>query len=147
MEITEEAIVHKIFELFISLHRYNCFPEQNGKTKKSPIRGQGRVLLYLANHKKISQSTLSRELGIRAQSLGELITKLEKNGLIIKEPSADDKRRLFISLTPEGAAVCSEISEYHKRAESLFACLSVDEKNAFYICLEKIINNISLQAP
>lgn len=57
-----------------------------------PTRGQGRVLALLKLQPDISTKDLSYLLGIRQQSLNELLNKLEKNGLVTRVQSEDDKR-------------------------------------------------------
>ena len=39
---------------------------------------------------------------MRPQSLGELLSKLEKNGYILRTPSETDRRVMNIKLTDEG---------------------------------------------
>ncbi|MCL2471665.1 MAG: MarR family transcriptional regulator [Propionibacteriaceae bacterium] len=69
-----------------------------------PRRGQGRVLSLLKLKPEISQRELTYLLDMSKQSLAELLGKLEKAGLIRREPSADDKRVTVITLTEAGRA-------------------------------------------
>ena len=67
-----------------------------------PQQGQGRILLALKNMQSISQKKLGIILGIRPQSLGELLHKLETNGYIKRYHSTTDKRALIVELTDKG---------------------------------------------
>lgn len=50
-------------------------------------RGQGRVLTVLQNTDNISTKDLAYVMGIRQQSLNELLKKLEKKGYVVRKPS------------------------------------------------------------
>jgi len=39
---------------------------------------------------------------IRTQSMSQILKKLEEQNIIVRTPSSDDKRKVFISLTPIG---------------------------------------------
>ena len=67
-----------------------------------PWNGQGRILSELKYEQKIAQKDLGLNLGIRPQSLGELLQKLEENGYIKRTRSTIDKRALLVELTDKG---------------------------------------------
>lgn len=103
----------------------------------APHRGQGRVIKLLKIHPKISQKDLSYLLDIRPQSLGELLSKLEKNGYILRTPSEKDKRAMIIELTKKG----TELPEEDKNRfdfTSVFKYLNTEEQNKLSEYLEKI---------
>ena len=93
-----------------------------------PHRGQGRVIKLLKIHPKINQKDLSYLLDIRPQSLGELLSKLEKNGYILRTPSENDKRAMIIELTEKGTELPDE-AESDFDFSSVFDCLNDEEKN------------------
>ena len=67
-----------------------------------PHRERERVLSLLDETEGVSQQKLSLILGIRPQSLSELLGKLEKDGLLLREKNPSDRRETLVSLTPEG---------------------------------------------
>ena len=69
-----------------------------------PSHGQGRVLALLQLQPETTQKELTFLLGLSRQAAAELLTKLEKQGLIEREPSADDKRVVVVRLTEAGKA-------------------------------------------
>ena len=48
------------------------------------------------------QSELAQKLDVRRASISELLSKMERKGLLTREPSAEDRRQLVVSLTGEG---------------------------------------------
>jgi DNA-binding MarR family transcriptional regulator len=60
---------------------------------------QKTVLLRLEKTEPITLSQLAREIGMRSQSLGEVIVALEAAGHVQRAPDPDDGRQTLLSLT------------------------------------------------
>ncbi|MBN7773544.1 MarR family winged helix-turn-helix transcriptional regulator [Clostridium aminobutyricum] len=90
-----------------------------------PTRGQGRILAMLKLKESISSKELSYLLGIRQQSLNELLNKLEKKGYVERIQSEEDRRVILVKLTELGRTESQE-SEYD--LSSMYSCLSDEEK-------------------
>ena len=103
-----------------------------------PTRGQGRVLAMLKLQPDISTKDLSYLLGIRQQSLNELLNKLEKNGLVTRVQSEDDKRVMLVRLTEKG----ENIKQADSDLDGIFDCLDDDEKAEFGKYLDRIIDSL-----
>ncbi len=106
---------------------------------KDPARGQGRVLSILKMKPEISQKELLYLLDTSKQSLAELLSKLEKNEYIVREPSEKDRRVLIIKLTEKGKNVeIKSDKEYVQKSTYLdiFEDSELEVLNGF---LEKII--------
>lgn len=142
--MTEEKDLTKQFLEFDGrLRRYFAMEmHKQGKTG-SPHRGQGRVLTLLSMRDNISQKDLAFILGLRPQSVGELLGKLEKNQLIVRTPSDEDKRVMLVSLTDEGQAEAKRIAEEPSFAIDLFDVFSDEEKMQFSALIEKLNEAIS----
>lgn len=106
-----------------------------------PTRGQGRVLAMLKMQSEISTKDLSYLLGIRIQSLNELLNKLEKGGYITRTPSEADRRVMLVQLTEKGK------SEHQPRTDfgDIFNCLSEEEQTIFGKYLDRIITALEAQ--
>jgi DNA-binding MarR family transcriptional regulator len=135
---------NSLMEQFIILSRFMIYRHHHmkGNHMHSPYQGQGRVLSLLKIEPKMSQKKLSFLLGIRPQSMGELLGKLEQNGDIIRTQSEEDRRSLDIKLTEKGmeAAVASEtLQASEQSAEDIFGCLSEEEQNNLADYLARVI--------
>lgn len=119
-------------------HKYNMKNHLAFGPMGDPYRGQGRILSLLKMQPEMSQKDLSFILGIRPQSLGELLCKLEKAGYIEREISETDRRAMNIRLTEEGKKVADHMESGHK----LFSCLSDDEREQLGGYLQRIIDSI-----
>lgn len=100
-----------------------------------PTRGQGRVLAMLKLQPEISTKDLSYLLGIRQQSLNELLTKLEKAGYVERTPSDADRRVMMVRLTEKGRNAQQAPADY----SDIFACLTPEEQATFAAYLDRVI--------
>ena len=112
--------------------------KHNKKKMNNISRGQGRVLAILKKKDNISTKNLAIILGISVSALNSLLTKLEKNGYIVKESSMEDKRVLLVKLTEKGRNFEIKPSVDY----TIFDCLDNTQKQEFDKYLNKIINEL-----
>ncbi len=127
------------------LHKYHQQNHMNFGPMGDPRKGQGRILSILKMKPEISQKELSYLLEMRPQSMGELLTKLEKKGYINRTPSESDRRVLNIKLTKEGEEATAESAEQEFSFDKVFECLDEDEQRNMSNYLDKIISTLELQ--
>lgn len=129
-------------ELFMKLSKMQWLLQRNHIRSHTahgpmadPTRGQGRVLALLKIQPKITTKELSYLLGIRQQSLNELLNKLERGGYVSRIPSEEDRRVMMVTLTEKGEG------EQQPEADlsNIFDCLSEEEQKTFGEYLERII--------
>ena len=101
-----------------------------------PHRGQGRVLAILKLQPEISQKELGYLLDMRNQSLGELLSKLEKSGAITREPSEEDRRSMNIKLTEAGTKLIKPFGSNQDNASKIFDCLSLEDQAKLHEILD-----------
>ncbi len=58
---------------------------------------------------------LSERLQLHHNTTVELINRLEAHGFVRRRQSSEDRRKVFIDVTPEGDAVLLELSRHHLR--------------------------------
>lgn len=136
-------LLRKIVRVGMLLHRYQGMYFRAYGPFANPVRGQGRVLSILKMKPQISQKELSYLLDMRQQSLSELLQKLEKSGLITRAADSEDKRAVLISLTPEGMQCAPEGQENAFAGDTLFDCLTGEERALFEGLLDRLA--VSLQ--
>lgn len=74
---------------------------------------QGMTIGALTRHGKMKVSDLSEELGLSNSTVSGIIDRLEKQGLVERIRSEEDRRVVYVSVTPESK----------KQAEEHFKCL------------------------
>jgi len=62
-----------------------------------------------------SISELSERLQLHHNTTVELINRLEARGFVQRRQSSEDRRKVFVDVTPEGDAVLLELSRHHLR--------------------------------
>ena len=111
-----------------------------GGPMERPHRERERVLSLLDETEGVSQQKLSLILGIRPQSLSELLGKLEKDGLLLREKNPSDRRETLVSLTPEGKERAAAFEEERSRTtEAFLAPLTEEERETLGELLTKLI--------
>ena len=105
-----------------------------------PHRERERVLSLLDETEGVSQQKLALILGIRPQSLSELLGKLEKDGLLQRTKNPDDRRETLVSLTAAGRERAAAFETERRRAQEAFlAPLSETERDTLAELLEKLL--------
>ena len=111
-------------------------------------RGQARVLSMVAMQEGINQKDLAFLLGIRPQTLGEMLRKLEERGFIERKKSEVDGRAIEVTLTDVGRERANEIAERRKLAAAdMFAVLSDEEKEQLSAILDKLGDELDKHRP
>lgn len=107
----------------------------------APHREREKVLSLLDEREGISQRQLALLLGIRPQSLSELLLKLERDGLIHRRKNPADRREVLVSLTSEGRERSAGYESGKRRAaESFLSPLSPEERETLGALLDKLLN-------
>ena len=122
-------------------------PHHHGRGK-GHRRGQARVLTMVSMQEGINQKDLAFLLGIRPQTLGEMLQKLEGRGLVERKKSESDGRAVEVTLTDEGRVRAAEIAERRKLAAAdMFGTLTEDEKEQLAAILDKLEAELEKHRP
>ncbi len=101
--------------------------------------GRSGTLAALLKTGPVSQRDLADVMNVRAATLSEQIARLERSGLVNREPNEKDRRSVVVTLTETGkkeARRCSR--ERMKYNEELFSVLSDEEKAELISLLDRL---------
>jgi len=104
-------------------------------------KGRFSVLVVLTFHSDhaMSPSELAEQLGVTRATITGLLDGLERDGLVRREPSPDDRRRLVVKLTPKAERAMNDFLPAHfRRIATLMGELSRDEKRTLVRLLGKV---------
>ncbi len=105
--------------------------------------GQLPVLFALADGKALPQRTLAELAAVEQPTMANLLTRMERDGLIVRKPDPNDRRSALVSLTnatqTKLPAVRQAISDVNSRALS---ALPEPEKEAYLEALASIIASL-----
>lgn len=131
-----DEVMESYMNLQSLLHRYYMMKGKGRGPHANPHRGQGRILSILKLQPEITQKELTYLLDMRPQSLGELLTKLEKAAFITREPDEGDRRIMVVKLTEAGREEAEKMNQ--EEETSVFDVLSDEEKVEFQALLNKL---------
>jgi homoprotocatechuate degradation regulator HpaR len=101
---------------------------------------QGRIIRALAEVDWIDMLELSRRCCIHPASLSRIIPRLDEKGIVRRRPSADDARRVTVSLTRKGRASFDLLSfESEVIYADLAAELGLPRLQELHRCLDALI--------
>lgn len=106
-------------------------------------QSQIAALLHLQRAEALSQTELSRRLGIKKAALGTLIDGLEGKGLVERERSREDRRLQLVSITDAGERVVDEIDRMGEALGTEYrAGITREERAQFIATLQRIRRNL-----
>jgi DNA-binding MarR family transcriptional regulator len=73
------------------------------------------VLRGCPDNRRVSINDLAQQLLIKHNSAVGLVDRLQEEGLIAREPSQDDRRRVELRLTAHGRHVLAKLAAMHRR--------------------------------
>jgi DNA-binding MarR family transcriptional regulator len=76
---------------------------------------QFRTLLFIEKHKGASLSEVAEFIGLTLPAMSKLTDGLVNRQLVSRESSRTDRRRITLSLTPEGASILRSAKERTQR--------------------------------
>ena len=105
--------------------------------------GQPKILDYLLRYGESDQKTIASYCEIEQATVGNILLRMEKAGLIARRRREGNRRSLFVSLTPEGEAAARKLMQVFADAEQEAAAdLSAEELASFKEMLNRICSAI-----
>ncbi len=116
---------------------------------------QSHLLGYFAHHQKnrMLQSELQQHLGIRRSTMTNILKGMERDGLIMREDSQEDKRQKWVVLTEPAKQKCAEhfhlVQEFEltmrqglseEQLQQFFAIADTIRRNLETLCLQNYEN-------
>ena len=105
------------------------------------LQGECRLLslLRLEPEKKLQPGELSKRLRVSSARVASTLRTLEAKGYITREASPADKRKVCVSITPEGIGfIEGKRAEVCSFFDSIFAGLDEDECGEFIRLIKKL---------
>ncbi len=104
---------------------------------------QGRILFVLWQRDGVPISELSRETGLAMTSLTSMLDRMEASGLVLRQRTSKDRRKVLISLTDEARALERDYNEVSDEMNEIFyAGFSEAEAEQLDSYLRRVLENI-----
>lgn len=108
--------------------------------------GQPKILEFLLEVDSVEQKTIAIHCEIEPATVGTILLGMESKGLIVRNRENDNRRSLFVSLTPEGREYALKVKEIFDRNEKeIFSNFSDDEVETLKNLLNRVFDNIKIE--
>jgi DNA-binding MarR family transcriptional regulator len=107
--------------------------------------GQIPILLWLLEEDGLIQRELVARSGMEQSTVAEHIDRMERDGLVVRRQSDDDRRTYHIHLTDRARAMSCELVGHLRFGARLFTRgVPADDLVVFMRVIEKIIGNLNI---
>ena len=90
--------------------------------------GQPKVLEFLSQHGESDQKTIASYCEIEPATVGSILLRMERSGLVVRQQHEGNRRSLFVSLTEQGEQAAAAVAEIFRETETAAASgLSAEE--------------------
>lgn len=136
MKVTKsERLLKELFSFSNELHQKVVQAHQ----AHSSFVGRGKILYLLSRNDYVYQNQLAKLAQIKPGSLTQILEKMEREQLIIRERDQADRRLIYVRLSTAGKEQLAQNVKYHRDfQEYVTAPLSDDEMEQFITTLGKI---------
>ena len=98
-----------------ALRRFTRFSEVAAKKMGLTAQHyQAMLALCASDGGRLTINELAQQLLIRHNSAVGLVDRLNKQGLALREPAVEDKRKVYLRLTAKGDRVLARLAEVHR---------------------------------
>jgi DNA-binding MarR family transcriptional regulator len=100
----------------LALRRFLAFSDAAIREKGiTPQQHQALLAIKASPEERLTIGALAEALLLQHHSCVELANRLEAAGLVTRAPAADDRRKVFLELTPEAGALLAGLATTHLR--------------------------------
>jgi DNA-binding MarR family transcriptional regulator len=135
-ESTVAFWINRASRLLVRLHEGRLRPLGFGM-------GQLPVLMALEKGEALPQKELAERARVEQPTMAEMLVRMDRDGLVQREPNPEDKRGVLISLTRTARARIPEAKVALMQGErDATAGLSAKEKAVFLALLARVVKNL-----
>ncbi|WP_196779084.1 MarR family winged helix-turn-helix transcriptional regulator [Bifidobacterium choloepi] len=134
---TPDSIHYLLMRAHLALyHRVTARVTELGLTP-----GQPKVLDFLQSAGEADQTTIAEGCQLDRATIGSILDRMEKGGLIVRRHHEGNRRSLFVSLTDDGRAVAARLTSVFADAERpILGALGPAEQDEFKRLLRESID-------
>ena len=105
--------------------------------------GQESLLMLLAEEEPVSQAHVARTLGIEPATVTKMVERMERNGLVERTRSADDRRIVLVSRTARARERHADLLTAWARLDQLtLQDLTADDSRRLSALLGTVLDNV-----
>jgi DNA-binding MarR family transcriptional regulator len=126
-------LIRRLHQIHLAL-----FAEECGAFGVTPV--QYSIMTAIERQPELDQASLCNEVGIDRATMADVLSRLEKRGLVTRRRSATDQRMKLVAITAAGRRLLTRIDPHARHAhERTVAALPEAERTAFVESLTRLI--------
>lgn len=137
---TRKEIIKNLMDEMENIRRTMMPQRRKLLTLKFPTPAQGRVLLLIAEKKKLSVKEISENLNITSSAATQLIDELVHAKLLSRIEDGEDRRKFNIELSPKATKM---IGKFRSHFEERFIDMTKALSDKEILTLTKLIAKIN----
>lgn len=138
MEINEYLV--KFFQISKGIESVQLFP-QTAEFSNTEFRMLREICLEAEKGKCIISSELARRLGVTRSAVSQIVTKLEKQGVVCRKASDTDHKIAYVQLSASARAVfeeqCEQANAFIEKVVADYGADKMDTLLSMFFELEK----------
>ena len=104
--------------------------------------GQPKILEFLAKYGEHEQKDIASYCEIEPATVGNILTRMEAAGLIVRRNRPNNRRSLYVSLTERGEEMARMVGEIFASAEAqITSALTEEERETLFQLLTKCLQS------
>lgn len=111
-------------------------------TDEQLFNAEIHMIKAIKENEGIHVTGLAGILGVTKGAVSQIIGKLEKKGMIMKERDADNQSKLMLKLTPQGETAHINHEKYHQHFDDLIQAVLKDASEQEIRFLKKFLVNL-----
>lgn len=120
----------------------------NRAGKAGLTAGQPKVLEFLSQHGESDQKTIASYCEIEPATVGSILLRMERSGLVIRQQHTGNRRSLFVSLTEKGRQAAAAVEEIFQETETeAVSGLSSEELEQLTGLLDRLWKSLEIRRP
>jgi DNA-binding MarR family transcriptional regulator len=134
--------VHKLQQLLLALGRRRSLRDPIASTCEQLqfTPPQVHALMWLGQDGALTMGELARRLGVTEKTVTGVVDRLEREGHLVRERSASDRRVVRCNLTPDGQATFQKLERFMVQGMGqLLGILDASDRKALFRILEKLL--------
>ena len=126
-----ETLHYLLMKAYTNLNRW--LMAQASTLGLSP--GQPKILKCLIQNGEVNQKAIASSCEIEPATVGSILSRMERDGLVRRRQRNGDRRSLYVSLTPRGDALGRQMMELFHQADTRAAALLSQQEQAQLLSL------------
>lgn len=105
--------------------------------------GQPKILECLIVRGECNQKTIAADCEIEQATVGSILSRMERDGLVCRTQREGNRRSLYVSLTPRGRQLAEKMQAVFQQADDMVcANLTQEEQGQLKTLLETVLASV-----